>query len=131
MIYDLGCGGDGESPCTWGETIILFWGCVCPPEREAAIAMADTYIAGSPFTVKSLVEAAFYLAGSGANEARWLAWQANWRVLTETIEVDEVEVEVLMVSEQWMFTLGDAFEDGELVRRPLEKCLQLDFYNQP
>lgn len=93
--------------------------------------MADTYIAGAPFQIKELVETAFFLGGLDATEQRWEIWQANWRVQTEVIEVDEVEVEVLLVIEQWMFTLGDAFEDGVIVRRPTQRCRQLDFVNQP
>jgi hypothetical protein len=115
----------------WGENVVDFWKCVPHPEREAAIAMADTAIALAPFTVKSLVEAAFYLGGAEANETRWLVWQANWSVTTETVEVDEVEVEVLLVDQEWMFTLAQAFEDGVIIRRPSERCRQLAFVNAP
>lgn len=93
--------------------------------------MADTAIALAPFQVKELVEAAFYLGGAAANETRWEVWQANWSVTTETIEIDEVEVEVLLVDQDWMFTIAQAFEDGVVVRRPATRCRQLNFVNQP
>lgn len=115
----------------WGENCVQFWACVPSPEREAAIAMADTAIALALFQIKDLVRAAFFLGGVDATELRWEVWQANWSVQTETIEVDEVEVEVLLVNQDWMFTLAQAFVDGEIVRRPSTRCRQLNFPNQP
>lgn len=115
----------------WGTSVVRFWGCVPPPEREAAIAMADTWIAGAPFQIKELVRIAFFAAVFEATEQRWEQWQIQWGQITVEIEIDEVEVEVFPVLQEWISTLGNAFEDGVLVRRPAEKCLQLDFYNKP
>jgi len=121
-----------ENPSlTWGVLVVPFWGCVPSPEREAAIAMADTVIGGAPFQVKSLVEIAFFLGGADATTLRWETWQTMWGQITETIEVDEVEVEVFPCLQEWIFTLADAFEEGIIVRRPSQKCQQLDFYNLP
>lgn len=47
----------------WGHNITQYWGCVPSPEREAAIAMADTVIALAPFQIKELVKTAFFLGG--------------------------------------------------------------------
>lgn len=127
MSYpELDCGGSGD-PCTWGETVALFWECVPSPEREASIAMADTHIAASPFQVKELVRIAFFLGGVDATEKRWEVWQANWGVHTVVVEVDEVEVEVLLVDQGWMYTLATGFEDGSIMRRPTHRCKQLTF----
>jgi len=115
----------------WGENIVQFWACVPSPEREAAIAMADTAIALALFQVKELVKAAFFLGGVEASELRWEVWQSNWSVQTETIEVEDVEVDVLLVNQDWMFTLAQAFVDGDVPRRPSTRCRQLNFPNTP
>lgn len=115
----------------WTTLVVEFWGCVPSPEREAAIALADTAIALAPFQIKEIVRLAFFAGGLDATEERWELFQFMWQTPTVTVEVDEVEVEVLPLLAGWIFTLAQAFVDGEVVRRPSQRCLQLDFYNLP
>lgn len=108
------------------------WACVAPPEREAALAMADTVTAGAPFTIKELVKIAFDIACPSDCAMRWEIWQKNWAVETETVVIDEVEVEVLVINGDWMATLSEDLVSGQIVRYPpTSQCRERSMPNLP
>jgi len=115
----------------WYQVIGLYWACVPPPEREAAILLAEARQASTIAVPQTYVKFAFDSEISDPTGKRWEAFVANWALVEFDIDADPTPIPGYWTLNFWISALAGGFTTGEIVKRPAQRCRQLNFLNQP
>lgn len=107
-----------------------YWTCLDYPERVVTILCATPILIPPGYVLASSIDAVFAAQTQIDPDTRREAWEANYNMERTTITLDDVEVEVYILNQQWCADVANARLEGKCqVNDPL--CSIIDFYNSP
>lgn len=112
------------------DVVSRYWGCIPPPEREAAHLMSSAVVTPGGFVLAAQINTVFVAFSPAWWERRRDAWAASYNVQSAEIEVDGQTLEVYLANRFWMQDVWACRLGGGCgLADPL--CLQLAFFNAP
>lgn len=88
---------------------------LAPPEASACIFLAQQKRAGGFYALGTLVDAIFIAQSFDWWEKRRDAWRESFAVPHTTIEIEEVELEVYLLTPTWVSDLVVMLDGGNVI----------------
>lgn len=110
--------------------IPTYWPCLAYPERVVTVLCATPILIPPGYVLAASIDAVFAAQTQIDPDIRRQAWEANYNMERTTIEIDDAEVEVYILDQQWCADIAAArFEGLCQIDDPL--CSIIDFPNSP
>lgn len=96
------------------ESVVLtYWDCIAVPEKSLAYALVLQWNGVSAANLKTIMQAILIASSPSWVDTRLDAFVEAWGCSYEVIEVDGIELEFVVCTNQWVGQLQTCFMEGD------------------